>query len=72
VLADSCREDAYRLLIQSHAALNQIARAGAWYAVCRATLRREVSAVPSNETVGLFESLFEPARTQRRDRRASA
>ena len=34
VLADPCREDAYRMLMSSHAALNQYARAGAWYAVC--------------------------------------
>jgi DNA-binding SARP family transcriptional activator len=59
VLADPCREDAYRWLIRSHAALNQVARAGAWYAVCRVTLRREVGVSPSAETAVLFESLFE-------------
>lgn len=59
VLADPCREDAYRMLMQSHAALNQVARAGAWYAVCRATLAREISAPPTPETIQTFESLFQ-------------
>jgi len=61
VLSDPCREDAYRLLMQSHAALNQVARAGAWYAVCRATLAREVAAEPARETVETFEQLFRQA-----------
>lgn len=58
VLADPCREDAYRMLMRSHAALSQFARAGAWYAVCRTSLQREVGAPPSEETVQAFESLF--------------
>jgi DNA-binding SARP family transcriptional activator len=58
VLADPCREDAYRMLMNSHAALNQLARAGAWYAVCRTKLLREVEAQPSPETVQAFEQLF--------------
>lgn len=58
VLADPCREDAYQMLMKSHAAMNQIARAGSWYAVCRSTMAREVGASPSPETVLLFESLF--------------
>lgn len=62
VLADPCREDAYRMLMRSHAALNQFARAGAWYAVCRTTLRREVGAAPSTETVQAFEELFSAER----------
>jgi DNA-binding SARP family transcriptional activator len=59
VLADPCREDAYRMLMRSHAALGQFARAGAWYAVCRTTLQREVGAPPHSETVQVFENLFE-------------
>ncbi len=59
VLADPCREDAYRMLMRSHGALNQFARAGAWYAVCRMKLQREVDVPPSPETVEAFESLFE-------------
>lgn len=58
VLADPCREDAYQMLMSSHAALNQVARAGSWYAVCRAALSREVGAQPSPETVSIFEGLF--------------
>ena len=58
VLADPCREDAYQMLMQSHGALNQFARAGSWYAVCRATLRREIGCMPSMETVQTFEELF--------------
>ena len=58
VLADPCREDAYQMLMRSHAALNQIARVGSWYAVCRAALQREVGSRPSAETISLFEGLF--------------
>jgi DNA-binding SARP family transcriptional activator len=58
VLADPCREDAYQMLMRSHGALNQLARAGSWYAVCRASLHREVGTLPSAETVSLFEGLF--------------
>lgn len=57
--ADPCREDAYQGLMRAHAALNQHARAGAWYAVCRTMLMREMSVQPARETVDLFESLFE-------------
>lgn len=56
--ADPCREDAYRTLMRSHAALNQRARAGAWYAVCRTMLSSEMAVEPSRETVHTFEALF--------------
>lgn len=56
--ADPCREDAYRMLMQCHGALNQHARAGAWYAVCRTMLKREIGASPGTDTVRAFESLF--------------
>ncbi len=58
VLSDPCREDAYQMLMSSHGALNQLARAGSWYAVCRAILHREVGTLPSSETVSRFEGLF--------------
>lgn len=58
ILADPCHEDAYRMLMRSHAALNQIARAAAWYAVCRVMLQREMDALPASETVRAFERLF--------------
>lgn len=58
ILADPCREDAYQMLMRSHGALNQLARAGSWYAVCRAALHREVGTLPTSETVSLFEGLF--------------
>ncbi len=57
--ADPCREDAYRVLMQSHASLKQRARAGAWYAVCRTMLKTEMAVDPSPETVAVFESLFD-------------
>jgi LuxR family maltose regulon positive regulatory protein len=62
VLADPCREDAYRMLMSSHATLNQYSRAGAWYAVCRTTLQREINSEPSIETMNAFERLFDPNR----------
>jgi len=55
---DPCREDAYRVLMSSHGALNQRARAGAWYAVCRTLLKREMGVGPASDTVKVFESLF--------------
>ncbi len=55
---DPCREDAYRALMSSHGALNQRARAGAWYAVCRTMLKREMGVGPAIDTVNVFESLF--------------
>jgi LuxR family maltose regulon positive regulatory protein len=58
VSADPCREDAYRKLMNSHAALNQIGRAGSWYAICRVILQREIGAQPSHETTRTFEALF--------------
>lgn len=57
---DPCREDAYRTLMQSHASMNQLARAGAWYAVCRSFLNREMAVDPSPETTQAFENLFRP------------
>jgi DNA-binding SARP family transcriptional activator len=60
LLADPCREDAYQLLMRAHAGLNQMARAGAWYAVCRTMLMREMGAEPSGGTRDTFERLFEP------------
>ena len=59
ITADPCREDAYRLLMRSHGALNQVARAGAWYAVCRSVLQREVGVPLSPETETEFERLFQ-------------
>ena len=56
--ADPCREDAYRTLMLAHGALNQQARAGAWYAVCRTMLRRELGVTPAPDTIKAFESLF--------------
>lgn len=58
ILADPCREDAYQMLMRSHGALNQIARAGSWYAVCRSALQRQIGTLPNAETVSAFEELF--------------
>ena len=66
VSADPCREDAYRILLRAHAAMNNVARAGSWYAICWTTLRRELGVDPSPATSQLFESLFktkEPVRS---------
>lgn len=58
VLADPCREDAYQLLMLSHAAMRQFSRAGAWYAVARHTVKRELDRDVSPRTKEVFESLF--------------
>lgn len=58
VLADPCREDAYQLLILAHAAMRQFSRAGAWYAVARQTVRRELDRDVSRQTKEVFENLF--------------
>jgi DNA-binding SARP family transcriptional activator len=58
VLADPCREDAYQLLIVAHAAMRQFSRAGAWYAVARQTVKRELDRDVSKRTREVFENLF--------------
>jgi DNA-binding SARP family transcriptional activator len=58
VTADPCREDAYQLLILSHAALRQVSRATAWYEVARQSLRRELDRDVGRKTREIYESLF--------------
>ena len=70
VAADPCREDAYRMLMRSHGALNQVGRAGSWYAVCRLALQREIGSSPSTETTLAFEELFADREPQPRLRTA--
>jgi DNA-binding SARP family transcriptional activator len=58
LLADPCREDAYRMLMQCHASAGRTTRAHRWYDVCVVTLRRELDVTPSPETVALHASLL--------------
>lgn len=58
VLADPCREDAYQQLMLAHAAMRQFSRAGAWYAVARHTIKRELDRDVSRQTKEVFENLF--------------
>jgi DNA-binding SARP family transcriptional activator len=44
---DNCHEDAYYLLMSSHVALGQTARAASWYTLCARTLKRELGVEPS-------------------------
>lgn len=50
---DPCNEEAYRLLMSSHAQRGQRARALRWYAVCERTLRDELDASPAPATLEL-------------------
>jgi DNA-binding SARP family transcriptional activator len=62
LLADPCREDAYRMLMQCHVSAGRPARAHRWFEVCVAALRDELNVDPSPETVALYASL-PPRRT---------
>jgi DNA-binding SARP family transcriptional activator len=57
---DNCREDAYRLLMASHARLGQPSRALYWYGLCVRTLSRELGMEPSQETQDLHRSISNP------------
>lgn len=50
LVQDSCREDAYRLLMMSRARLGQRARVRSWYDVCRRELRTHLDLDPEPET----------------------
>jgi DNA-binding SARP family transcriptional activator len=54
---DSCREDAYRLLMTSHQRLGQSSRATYWYNLCVWSLKRELGIEPSIETQELYEGM---------------
>jgi DNA-binding SARP family transcriptional activator len=54
---DSCHEEAYRLLIESHLRLGQRARAARWYEMCARTLSTELGLEPSPETRTLLHSM---------------
>jgi DNA-binding SARP family transcriptional activator len=54
---DSCHEDAYYLLMSSHMALGQAARAAFWYSLCALTLKRELGVEPSERLRSLQDNL---------------
>jgi LuxR family maltose regulon positive regulatory protein len=57
LLADPCREDAYRTLIQCHVAAGRPTQARRWYELCVAALQRELGVGPSSETDALYAPL---------------
>jgi DNA-binding SARP family transcriptional activator len=52
---DNCHEDAYYLLMSSHVALGQTARATSWYTLCARTLKRELGVEPSERLRSLHD-----------------
>jgi DNA-binding SARP family transcriptional activator len=52
---DNCQEDAYYLLMSSHVALGQTARAASWYTLCARTLKRELGVEPSERLRSLHD-----------------
>ena len=52
---DNCHEDAYYLLMSSHVALGQTARAASWYTLCARTLKRELGVEPSERLRSLHD-----------------
>jgi hypothetical protein len=46
------------MLMLAHAAMKQLSRAGAWYAVARQTVKRELDRDVSRRTKDVFEGLF--------------
>jgi len=55
---DSCREDAYRKLMQSYSRLGQRNRAIRWYEICRRIVNTELDTAPDNETETLYNQLL--------------
>jgi DNA-binding SARP family transcriptional activator len=55
--SDPCQEEAYRLLIRSHLASGQPARAQRWYEICGQVLKRELDLEPSQGTSALVEHI---------------
>jgi DNA-binding SARP family transcriptional activator len=51
---DSCREDAYRILLLSHAQLGQRSRVRSWYDLCVRSLRAELDCDPEPETTRIY------------------
>jgi LuxR family maltose regulon positive regulatory protein len=54
---DSCNEEAYALLMRSHAARGNLARAVRWYEICEHALVAELDARPSPELRQLLETI---------------
>lgn len=55
---DPCNEEAYRMLMASHVAIGQHARAVRWYQVCEATLREQLGLAPTAATRAVRDSLL--------------
>jgi len=55
---DSCREDAYRKLMQSYSRLGQRNRAIRWYEICRRIVYTELDTTPDSETEDLYHKLL--------------
>jgi LuxR family maltose regulon positive regulatory protein len=55
---DSCWEEAYRLLMQSHRTLNNRNQAIKWYQKCCRVLERELGVKPMAATTSIYESLL--------------
>jgi len=53
---DSCREDAFRLLMACHGQLGQPGRVRRWFEVCQRMLRSQLDCEPAPETVRLYEA----------------
>lgn len=54
---DWCREDAFRLLMLSHARLGQPSRVRRWFEVCQRVLRTHLDCQPAAETLELYTVL---------------
>ena len=54
---DNCREDVYRILMQSHHELGQHSRARHWYDLCARTLKTEIGIEPSARTRSLLQEI---------------
>jgi LuxR family maltose regulon positive regulatory protein len=57
IARDSCNEEAYALLMRSHAARGNLARAMRWYEICELALAAELDSRPSPELRQLLESI---------------
>lgn len=55
---DTCREDAYRRLMNCYSQLGQRNRALRWYEICRRTIKAELDTTPDHETTALYHQLL--------------
>jgi DNA-binding SARP family transcriptional activator len=55
---DSCREDAYQMMMRCYSRSGLKSRALRWYEICRRTLESELDTAPAPETTHLYRQIL--------------